>query len=502
MTATGPDILEVIADLSNDEVFTPPKVANAVLDLLPDDVWTNPDLRWLDPGAKTGVFLREVTKRLLVGLEPAIPDEQVRLTHILTKMVFGIAITELTSLMTRRTVYCSKDASSKYSTVPLTRPSGNIWFSRMEHPYNARGRCPECGAAAAQLDRGDARENYYYSFIHKDGLATARKEIDMKFDVIVGNPPYQMETSQESKQAKPLYNLFVEQAKSLNPRYIAMIIQSRWMVGGMGLDSFRSEMLTDARIRRLVDFPNSTEVFPGTDFKGGVCYFLWDRDSPGACEVTLVRDGKTYGPHRRDLDEFDVFVRDQRSLSVLRKVLARSKSSMYEVTSAQKPFGFPTNFGGTSTGSRPDDVKLYKGGGTGYVARDDVAVNSHWVDEWKLLMPKAGPGNSGGHVLPDVVLSRPIVAAPGSCCTETYTVVGPFGTEEETRSAESYVRTRFFRFLVSLRKASQDALRSTYGWVPQQSWDRTWTDEALYEKYGITEDEQAYIEQMIREMPA
>ena len=502
-----PDILEVISDLSNDEVFTPPKVANAVLDLLPDEVWSDPDLRWLDPGCKTGVFLREVTKRLMVGLVDAFPDEQERLDHILQNMVFGIAITELTSLMSRRTLYCSKNASGSRAVVEMDQPAGNVWFHRVEHSYDNNGRCSECSASRELMER-ENRENYAYGFIHAAGRAAIEEDFEMKFDVIIGNPPYQMEADAAGQNIASIYNHFIDQAKALNPRFMSMIIPSRWMAGGRGLNEFRESMLNDSRIRVLVDYPNSAELFPTVDIKGGICYFLWDRDNPGSCEVTFSRDGVAHGPTERDLSQHDVFVRDSRALTILDRVLRQGADSFSDLVSTRDPFGpaLTSNFTGYSRKPKKGDLRLYmnqgeKRGET-WVSPDKVTRNEDLVDVWKVLIPKAGPGNSGGHVLPDMVLGRPMAAAPGSVCTLTFLTVGPLASEAECTSVMSYMRTRFFRFLVSLRKPSQDAAKSTYLWVPIQSWDRDWTDELLYEQYGITEDEQAYIAEMIREMEA
>lgn len=495
-----PDVLEVIADLSNDEVFTPPKIAAAVLDLLPDQVWSDPSLRWLDPVCKTGVFPREITRRLLVGLKDQFTDEETCLTHILSNMVFGIGITELTALMARRTLYCSKNAAGEFSAVHMASEAGNLWFDRVEHAYDSEGRCTECGAGQAQMER-ENRENYAYAFIHTDGRQKLEEAFEMKFDVIVGNPPYQME-SEGNTRTMPLYHLFVDQAKALKPRYISMIIPARWIAGGLGLTEFRASMLSDKSVRQLVDYPDASEVFPGVDIKGGVCYFLWDRDSQGQCETLMIRGGETVGPHTRDLNDFDVLVRDVRALEILHKVMAAEEPTMFGLVSSKRPFGLRTNFVGDTQKPGSNSVRLYRSGGTSWVDRSKVEVNPAWIDLWKVLTPKAGPGNSGGHVLPDMVLGKPIVSEPGSCCTETYIVVGPLESQEEADSLASYMTTRFFRFCVSLRKVSQDAPKSTYMWVPQQCWDRTWTDEELYGKYGITADEQAYIAEMIKEMPA
>lgn len=500
-----PDILEVIADLSNDEVFTPPKVANAVLDLLPSEVWSDPTLRWIDPGAKTGVFLREVTRRLMVGLAEAIADDQERLDHILRDMVFGLAVTELTALMTRRTLYCSKDASGPHSVAEMPTADGNVWFARADHTYDGNGRCKECSASREQMER-DNRENHAYGFIHASARDTIEREFDMQFSVVIGNPPYQMSGGGGGTNDTPLYNLFVEQAKALNPKYISMIIPSRWMAGGRGLDDFRAEMLRDKRLRTIVDYPNSAELFPTVDIKSGICYFLWDRDAPGDCEVTLVRDQKVHGPHPRALDEYDIFVRDARALDILRKVQAVAEPSFEDLLTGDTPFGLASNYSGYKKGETPTNGEVLIHASTagkrheGAMRRDLITKNTHLIDEWKVLLPKAGPGNSGGHVLPDMVLGRPLVAAPRSVCTQTYIVAGPLPSKDAAKSVEAYVKTSFLRFLVAQRKISQDALRSVYRWVPQQTWDREWTDEELYEKYGITDEEQAYIAEMVREM--
>lgn len=499
-----PDILEVITDLSNDEVFTPPKVANAVLDLLPPEVWSNPNLRWLDPGCKTGIFLREITKRLVVGLADEIPDEQERLDHILRKMVFGIAITELTALMSRRTLYCSKDATSSHSTVEMSKPSGNIWFDRVEHSYR-EGRCSECGASKTQMER-DNRDNYAYGFIHVNGRSAIEKEFDMKFDVIVGNPPYQMD-DEGGHRPVPIYHWFVEQAISLTPRYLLMITPSRWMAGGLGLKSYRKTMLKDDRIRRLCDFPMASEVFAGVEIKGGVSYFLWDRDNPGTCQFSNHRDGEVVGPVARTLSQFDILVRDSRSLPILEKVLEKGHAPFSNLVASVRPFGdkLRSNFKGfVRIQEKKTQVKLYMNEGARrrqyWVDPVYVTNNQDLAAAWKVYVPKAG--SDGGQKLPDYVLGKPFVAGPGTVCTETYLAIGPFSSEAEAEAALAFLQTRFTRFLISLRKFGQDNVPSTFTWVPVLAWDRTWTDAELYKKYSITKDEQAYIELMVKEMPA
>lgn len=511
----NPDVLTCIANLSNDEVFTPPELANRMLDTLADawaadnngaDIWADSSVRFLDPCTKSGVFLREVTSRLTEGLAKEIPNLQKRVDHILTKQVFGIAITQITSLLARRSVYCSKHANGKHSIGKgFANEAGNVWFERLEHTWG-NTKCEFCGAPREVLEknRSEEVENYAYAFLHTDDIETRLAELfgeNMQFDVIIGNPPYQMKGGAGGTSDSSIYHLFVEQALNLDPRFLSMVIPSRWLAGGRGMDDFRDAMLTGKHIRYMVDYTKMATAFPGVDFEGGVGYFLWDKNHHGDCEYTLFQGEELHPTIARDLGAHDIFIRDHRALAILEKVSAQGEPTMEQIISSDTPFGLATNFSGWKKSPFKGSVAVYlteRGKrSVGYISEFEIRKNTQLINKWKLLLPEAY-GERGA--IPALVLGRSIVAPRKSVCTQTYLVAGPFGSETEAESVQSYFTTRFARFLVSLRKITQHALRSTYSWVPQQQWTRTWTDEALYKKYRITIDEITFIESMIRPM--
>lgn len=491
----NPDVLNCLANLSNDEVFTPPELANKMLDLLPQELFQNPNTTFLDPFTKSGVFLREIVKRLDRGLEKRIPDRQERIDHILKKQVFGIAITELTSLLARRSVYCSKDASGKYSISKFPTASGNIIYKNIKHTW-VNGKCKYCGASQAVYDRGSEAEQYAYMFIHTDNPKQFFP--NMKFDVIVGNPPYQMSDGGAQASAKPLYHFFVEQAMKLNPKYLTMIIPARWYAGGKGLDEFRDKMLADSRLRVLVDYFDANDCFPGIDISGGVCYFLWDRDNKGLCKVVSKRKDTTNELTRNLLEEgSDSFIRFNKAISILRKVKAKEGfTSFMQVVSSRKPFGLDTK-PHLSKQNSPGYVFTYAYPENAYVKAQDISINNNWVSEHKVFISYAY-GERGD--FPYFVIGKPFYGAPQTCCTETYLVIGPFASQKTCENCMSYMRTKFFRFLVLLKKNTQHATSKVYQFVPLQDFSHPWTDEMLYKKYGLTDEEIAFIESMIRPM--
>lgn len=494
MIKHNPDVLDCLANLSSDEVFTPIKVAEKMIDLLPQKLFSNPKTTFLDPACKTGVFLREIVKRLDKGLETIIPDRQERINHILTKQIFGLPITHLTGLLSRRSVYCSKEANGEFSVCSDFKDEiGNIIFHELKHDFH-NGSCKVCGASQSQYDRDDNLEQYAYSFIHTEINKTIFKK--MKFDVIISNPPYQLNDGGAGASAKPIYHLFVQAAKKLNPRYIVMIIPSRWFSGGKGLDKFRKEMIEDTRMAKLVDYYNAKELFPAVEIKGGVCYFLWNKQHKKECEIEthITNDDKPEKSTRfLKYKDANIFIRNAISLSILEKVASLKETTFNTIVSTRKPFGLPTNFTDFEDTKFSKSIKIYANQQQGYVNRNIIEVHKDWINKIKVLAPKVwGIGNATSDWI------KPFIAEKDSVCTETYLVIGPMENMTMAKNLISYTQTKFFHLLVSIAKITQDAPQGVYQFVPLQDFSKSWTDEELYKKYKLTEDEISFIENLIK----
>ncbi len=493
----NPDVLNCLANLSNDEVFTPPSLANQVLDLLPQELFTSPTTTFLDPVSKSGVFLREIVKRLDRGLSAQIPNRQERIDHILRRQVFGIAITELTAHLSRRSVYCSKDASSPYSVTRFDTESGNILYRPLRHTW-ANGKCRYCGASQEVYDRGSQAEQYAYQFIHTDNPHTLFN--NMKFDVIIGNPPYQLSDGGNAASAIPLYHNFVEQAKKLQPNYLCMIIPARWYAGGRGLDSFRAEMLSDKHISHLIDFADSSECFPGVNIAGGICYFLWDKKYSGNCMVCNMNKGEQTSI-RRNLSEYSVFVRSNLAIDIIRKIHQTTFCSLSTLVYPSNPFGFRTYIRG---GSKPFEgaIKLLTSEGFGYIKRSEISKSIDAIDTYNVIMTRAmsggnKPGSDGKY---QIVPATMRVMEQKEICAETYICIGSFKSKTHAQNLQIYLTTKFSRFLMLQAMSSIMINKDAFQFVPLQDFSHPWTDEMLYKKYGLTEEEIDFIESMIRPM--
>ncbi len=506
----NPDILTTISSLRSDQVFTPPKVVNNILDQLPKDIWQNEKVKFLDPVSKSGVFLREITKRLITGLENTFPDLEKRVNHILLNQVFGISISELTSLMSRRSLYFSKEANHKLSIVTFENEQGNIKSFKLPHKWNGEsGKCEFCGANKNIYEREEGYESYAFSFIHKKD---PNEFFNMKFDVIIGNPPYQMsDGGGTGDSAKPIYNLFVEQAKKLQPTFLSMIIPSRWMKGGKGLDKFREDMINDRRIKFLYDFENAKECFKDINLDGGVCYFLWDKNYDGKCKTYYkpIQNEEIFSERFLKTEVTNNIIRDIRQLPIIEKARIKNQDQFSSIVSRRKPYGIstdlfndPRKYGYKEIPSKPfkDSLKIYgvkgnKGGAKrmiGYINKNKV-TDPKSIEKYKLFHSYAGSTTST--VPPEI-----IIGLPNEICTETYLKIGDFNTKKEALNCLSYIKTKFFRALLWYNRIQKNLSKTTFDLIPLQNFDKQYSDKELYKKYKLNNSEIEFIEKNIKEM--
>ena len=495
----NPDVLNCIANLSNDEVFTPPSLANQVLDMLPQELFSNPKTTFVDPFCKSGVFLREIVKRLDRGLADKIPNRQKRIDHIMHHQVFGIALTELTSLLSRRTLYCSKSANSQHSVSYFEDEQGHVFYKAIKHTW-VNGKCKYCGASKDVYDRGSESEQYAYQFIHTDNPEKLFPK-NMKFDVIIGNPPYQLSDGGNGASSKPLYHLFVHQAQRLCPRFLCMIIPARWYAGGKGLDKFRDTMLKDGHISYIADFPNSSDCFAGVNIAGGICYFLWERDKRyKLCKVENFKNDKSVSLAERNLSEYPYFVRDNDAINIITKIRRKKEKTVDKVVFSRNSFNIPSNERGHER-ERKNDCRLLSSDGYSFVDRRNIYDKDNILKKHKVIITYAMSGGNKPTVDGNYqIISSLSVLPPDEVCTETYLVISAFNNAKEAKNMISYVKSKFFRFLLLQALSSIHITKSTFIFVPLQDFSHPWTDEMLYEKYGLDEKEIALIESMIRPM--
>ncbi len=494
----NPDVLSCLANLSSDEVFTPPEIVNKMLDMLPQELFSSPDTKFLDPAVKTGVYLREIAKRLIKGLEAVIPDRQQRIDHIFKNQLYGIAITELTSLLSRRSLYCSKYANSAFSVTHFENADGNIRFKRIPHSFDKSGRCIFCGASETQYDRGEEREYYAYEWIH---TLHPEEIFGMKFDVIISNPPYQLSVGGGGKgngTAVPIYHRFFIQTKKLKPRFITMIIPARWYSGGRGLDEFRHTMLNDNKLEKIVDYSDSKECFPGVDVAGGICYFLWTRDKTSSdCQIENHYNN-LINIETRSLQEYSIFIRNNSAIDIIRKVMKNKPKTMKSMVSPVSLFGLNTNYSLKDSG----ELTVRYTGGFTYCDYSEIRNGKEIIDKYKVMI-SASAHDHGGQPDKDGkrrILGRIEILDKKTICTSSYIIVGSSNDRTYCENLVTYLKTNFVRFLLSQVCISQHISRDTFLFVPLQDFSKPWTDSELYEKYNLTDEEINFIESMIRPM--
>lgn len=508
----NPDVLTCIANLSNDEVITPPDFANQMLDKLEktwaksnsgENIWTNKNITFLDPATKSGVFLREIVKRLNSGLTKELPDLSERINHILTKQVFGIGITELTSLLARRSVYCSKYANGIHSVArTFSHKNGNIWFKRTEHVW-LNSKCKFCSASKSEYERNQELESHAYAFIHSDDINTLLKKMfgeEMRFDVIIGNPPYQLSDGGFGTSAMPIYQKFVEQAKKLEPRYLSFVTPSRWLSGGKGLSDFRNEMLNDGRIEHITDYINSKECFPGVSIGGGICYFLWSRDYKGECNYTNILNKKEFTLDR-NLNEYPIFVRFNQAISIIKKINIQDNNSMTTLVDSRNPFGLASNFRGKKK-AFAGSLALHASDGITYIKPELVTSGNEKINLYKLMIGRiisehAGEPDKNGQMK---IISTIKLLSPKEVCTDSYLCVGVFKSTNDAINMFEYFKTKFVRFLMMQALSSINLSKEKFYFVPIQDFNQKWDDQVLYEKYALSPSEIEFIESLIKPM--
>lgn len=536
------DILETITNVGNDEVFTPRKTCDMILNALPDEVWGNPNYKWLNPATKNGIFEREIAIRLDRGLKDVIPDEERRKKHILQNMVFAIGQTKFTSYVARRTLYYCAEANRKCDGIRaeggdkhyvngyaigngtwFSDHEGNIKSPRAKHDFNGLSedevnklsdekkktlKCSFCGVSAVSGYVNSLQsEQYAYEFIHhkKEDLMAFLQDLffkgdrNMHFDVIVGNPPYQLSDGGAGASALPIYNFFVENAISLNPRYLSMIIPSRWFAGGKGLDKFREEMLSDRRIKLLVDYPASSECFPNFNIAGGVCYFLWDSKYSGDCLVKNVSKGKISSELFRRLDEFPILVRNNRAISIIEKTLSKQLKSLSEIVFPRNYFSIPTTI--EKKNPQSGSVRCLTSKGDIYISKDAITDKNTVLGKYKVISTYAMSGGnkpkSNGKYQ---VLSSVLILEPNEICSETYLVLGTFDNIYEAQNFRSYVLTKSFRFLLLQALTSIHITKDSFLFVPEMDLSNSWSDEKLFSFFCFNDSEKALIESTIDEI--
>ena len=520
--------LQSLEKLTDSEIITPFEVVKKMVELLPEEVFTNLNNRFIDVSTKSGIYLKYIFFNLLHKL-PNIQlsknnnqldyelDEDYDFTNlddkkrfILRYMIYGIATSELSFLTSKRTLYenINENEDSEKNGKILSKPifknwEGNIVYKKLN--------------------------NEEYWFLETD-IETINKELtkniilkkdkEMKFNVIIGNPPYQKnDGGGKGNNSKPIYNLFIDKSKELKPNYMSFIIPSRWMSGGRGLDNFRKSMLNDKRFKKIIDFKNSLDCFSNVDIKGGICYFLWELKYANKCEYTIKKKEKgkeiIVSNQYRDLNKYDVLIRDNKAINILEKVLNKielfnkkrnivymnkkvSSQSFYADMNArlfQKELKYNENIYLKGNGYKVyvnKDTFPKSNNGIGYIEKDLITKTNigKYINNHKVFIPKTFRE----------LKNKPFYGEPNSICSETYIVIDICKNKKEANNLINYFNTDLVSFLIKQKKITHNSSKETYSFIPSLNMKYNWTNEKLYKLFNISNSEIEYMSKSIKDM--
>lgn len=521
------DILNMLNSISNFEIFTPFEVAQNMVNLLPEDVFKDPSYKFLDPCVKSGIFLREIIYKLndnlplikytdpYSGITYDLSDKKERISHILRNMIYGIAISELTAYVSRRTLYGVMDANvdkeleflnSKLLSKKQDINSDDLHFNdyydyKIFNTKDRNGYEKEGNIFYPNDETNIDNEDTHYPFINETEhkFINLIKEGKVKFNIIIGNPPYQQNDGGNESSAKPIYQHFINNGLNLKPKHICMIIPSRWMLGGKGLDKFRKQMFLDKKIKKIVDFFNEKDCFPGVTVEGGVCYFIRSEDnSDGICEFTNIINGESITIKRKLWNE-TIFLRDNNSFNIIKKI--NFENNLSNIVMSRNTFGFLTNFKDFNKIYINDYIKIFlkenKKTIEGYIDKNKIEKNKDLIYKYKVVTGKA---YGGAGKVPNNVFSKPFILKPNEICSESFLVLGIYNSEEEAIKYVNLLKTKFVRFLVFLLRISNTVKKDNFKLVPFLETSIDWNDEKLYSYFNLSKEEIEYIEKTIKPM--
>lgn len=435
----------------NGEVFTPFHIIDQMLNLIPDYVWADPDYTFLEPTSGNGQFLLKILeKRLKHGID----------IETALKTMFGMEKNKELVIISHARIFemIGEDNAKRFKSIV----ENNI-------------------------------------ILVDDSLKVMSNYKKKSKVAVIGNPPYQMQsTAQQNRkceggksQAKPLYHLFIKSIiDNIAPDYFTMIVPSRWMVGGMGLEPFRQTMMNDKRMKKIVHFPGEKEIFPTVNIKGGVNYFLWEKDYSGECEFVT---GNT--TTKRFLNTHDIILQDNSAFSILDKVMKKTNNWMSDKCISRKPFGLATNF----ADFKETGVKCITIGRKEKFVDVNSFTDKHGIiGKWKVCTSKAcsPQEDKDGY---RKVIGVMFVLEPNVICTDTYLVVNTFDNKSEADVFMGYMNSKFFRFMLGLRVLTQNISKDKFSWVPDLGdYSTEWTDKELYNHFCLNKQEIAYIESKIK----